>query len=103
MSRCNVQHRRTSISDEEEPHGEHLSREVAAEMVRVKQADVPLFQQEGTTCCYAKADKFWVKDADGIPWEMYTLLEDVEAETAADQTLRRFLEQDTAGPSGTCC
>ena len=37
----------------------------------MKQADVPLFQQEGTTCCYAKADKFWVKDGDGIPWEMY--------------------------------
>jgi catechol 2,3-dioxygenase-like lactoylglutathione lyase family enzyme len=67
--------------------------DVASEMVRVKQADVPLFQQEGTTCCYAKADKFWVKDADGIPWEMYTLLEDVQAETAADRELRTFLGQ----------
>ncbi|MEO6029991.1 MAG: ArsI/CadI family heavy metal resistance metalloenzyme, partial [Candidatus Binatia bacterium] len=61
---------------------------VASEMVRVKQTEVPLFQQEGTTCCYAKADKFWVKDADGIAWEMYTLLEDAEAETAADSSLR---------------
>src|SRR3954471_7880665 len=69
--------------------------DVASEMVRVKQSDVPLFQQEGTTCCYAKADKFWVKDADGIPWEMYTLLEDVDAETAADQQLRSFLGQGT--------
>jgi len=34
--------------------------------------------------------------ADGMPWEMYTLLEDAEAETAADQTLRRFLQQDNA-------
>ena len=67
--------------------------DVASEMVRVKQAQVPLFQQEGTTCCYAKADKFWVKDADGIPWEMYTLLEDVKAETAADRELRTFLGQ----------
>jgi catechol 2,3-dioxygenase-like lactoylglutathione lyase family enzyme len=67
--------------------------DVASEMVRVKQAEVPLFQQEGTTCCYAKADKFWVKDADGIPWEMYTLLEDVQAETAADRELRTFLGQ----------
>ena len=68
--------------------------DVASEMVRVKQREVPLFQQEGTTCCYAKADKFWVKDADGIPWEMYTLLEDVEAETAADSQLRNFLGQE---------
>ena len=68
--------------------------EVVTEMARVKQADVPLFQQEGTTCCYAKADKFWVRDTDGVPWEMYTLLEDVEAETAADSQLRNFLGQE---------
>jgi hypothetical protein len=86
--------------------------EVASEMVRVKQNDVPLFQQEGTTCCYAKADKFWVQDADGIPWEMYTLLEDAEAETASDPQLRSFLGQqadtiasdDPAASRGpTCC
>lgn len=68
--------------------------QVASEMVRVKQTDVPLLQQGETTCCYAKADKFWVKDADGIAWEMYTLLEDVEAETAADRPLRAFLGQE---------
>ena len=73
--------------------------DVASEMVRVKAGQVDLLEQKGTTCCYAKADKFWVRDADGMPWEMYTLLADAEAETAADQTLRRFLEQDgtTAG------
>ncbi len=87
--------------------------DVASEMVRVKQADVPLFQQEGTTCCYAKADKFWVQDADGIPWEMYTLLADAEAETASDQQLRSFLGQTgtraepaaepVAGTTPSCC
>ena len=81
--------------------------EVASEMVRVKQAAVPLFQQQGTTCCYAKADKFWVQDADGIPWEMYTLLEDAEAETAADAELRTFLGQNpsirTATDTTACC
>ena len=45
--------------------------DVASEMVRVKQSEVSLFQQQGTTCRYAKADKFWVRDSDGIPWEMY--------------------------------
>jgi SAM-dependent methyltransferase len=74
---------------------------------------VQLFQQEGTTCCYAKADKFWIKDADGIPWEMYALLADVEAETASDGQLRTFLgqqvtsavasEQASPGGAATCC
>lgn len=82
--------------------------DVASEMVRVKQADVPLFQQEGATCCYAKADKFWVKDGDGIPWEMYALLEDADAETAADAQLRTFLGQEGTGdaaaaPTAGCC
>ena len=58
--------------------------DVASEMVRVKQGEVPLLQQEGTTCCYAKADKFWVRDADGIAWEMYAMTADVESESAAD-------------------
>lgn len=84
------------------------SGEVATDMARVKRSEVPLFQQEGTTCCYAKADKFWVRDADGIPWEMYALLEDVDAETAADPQLRDFLGQEqsageTAAPAPTCC
>lgn len=71
--------------------------EVASEMARVKRNEVPLFQQEGTTCCYAKADKFWIKDDSGIPWEMYALIEDVEAETASDAQLRNFLGQNAEG------
>jgi catechol 2,3-dioxygenase-like lactoylglutathione lyase family enzyme len=82
--------------------------EVVSEMVRVKAQDVPLFEQQGTTCCYAKANKFWVSDADGVRWEMYTLLEDVEAETAADPQLRAFLGQTgedatAAAPAAGCC
>jgi lactoylglutathione lyase len=77
--------------------------DVASEMARVKREEVDLLEQKGTTCCYAKADKFWVRDADGMPWEMYTLLADAEAETAADASLRRFLEQEGNPPTGACC
>src|SRR5882724_3254334 len=74
--------------------------DVASEMARAKREEVELLEQKGTTCCYAKADKFWVRDADGMPWEMYTLIEDAEAQTAADPTLRRFLDQEGTGPRG---
>src|SRR3989475_5749693 len=77
--------------------------DVASELVRVKHEEVELLEQKGTTCCYAKADKFWVRDADGMPWEMYTLLEDAEAETAADQTLRRFLDQGATTRTKAAC
>jgi catechol 2,3-dioxygenase-like lactoylglutathione lyase family enzyme len=77
--------------------------DVASELARAKREGIELLEQKGTTCCYAKADKFWVRDADGMPWEMYTLLEDVEAETAADSQLRSFLDQERTNGAGGCC
>jgi catechol 2,3-dioxygenase-like lactoylglutathione lyase family enzyme len=83
--------------------------EVASEMARSKHEGLDLLQQEGVTCCYAKADKYWVRDADGMPWEMYTLLADVEAETPDDPRLRSFLGQQgeemfsAVAPEGSCC
>ena len=70
--------------------------DVASELARAKREGVELLEQKGTTCCYAKADKFWVRDADGMPWEMYTLLEDADSETASDLQLRRFLDQQAS-------
>jgi hypothetical protein len=32
----------------------------------------------GTECCYARQDKVWVHDPDGMPWEYYTVLEHIE-------------------------
>ncbi|HXJ34897.1 MAG TPA: ArsI/CadI family heavy metal resistance metalloenzyme [Candidatus Eisenbacteria bacterium] len=68
--------------------------DVASESIRTKNEGLEIFRQENATCCYAKADKFWVRDANGVPWEMYTLLEDVPAQTAADAELRAFLAQE---------
>jgi catechol 2,3-dioxygenase-like lactoylglutathione lyase family enzyme len=74
------------------------SGEVASEMVRAKNEGLEMLRQEGVTCCYAKADKYWVRDADGMAWEMYALLADVEAETADDPRLRSFLGQGAPLP-----
>jgi len=77
--------------------------DVASEMARTKREGLDMLEQQGTTCCYAKADKYWVRDADGMPWEMYTLLADADAETATDPTLRRFLDQEGTAARGSCC
>ena len=53
---------------------------VAAELRRAEGDSLEPFRQDGVTCCYAKADKFWVNDADGLAWEMYTVLADAEPE-----------------------
>jgi catechol 2,3-dioxygenase-like lactoylglutathione lyase family enzyme len=60
------------------------SETVVTEMQRTKSQGVATREQIGTTCCYAKADKFWVHDADGMQWEMYTLLADAEVHSTPD-------------------
>ena len=61
----------------------HLGVEVAdtaeldAEQARLTGSGLVSVDERGTTCCYAKQDKFWV---DGAPdrerWEVYAVLED---------------------------
>jgi catechol 2,3-dioxygenase-like lactoylglutathione lyase family enzyme len=34
--------------------------------------------EDQVACCYAVQDKVWVDDPDGAPWEVYTVLADVE-------------------------
>jgi catechol 2,3-dioxygenase-like lactoylglutathione lyase family enzyme len=51
---------------------------VLAARLRLKQAGLATFDEMETECCYAKQDKIWVTDPDGTPWEVFTVLEDVE-------------------------
>ena len=34
--------------------------------------------EDGVACCYARQDKVWVDGPSGEPWEIYTVLDDVE-------------------------
>ena len=61
----------------------HLGVEVAdvdtvdTEQTRLAEAGLASIDERGTTCCYAKQDKYWVQGApDGSEWEIYTVLED---------------------------
>jgi catechol 2,3-dioxygenase-like lactoylglutathione lyase family enzyme len=59
---------------------------VAKELRRAEGEALEAFRQDGVTCCYAKADKFWLTDADGMAWEMYSVLADAEPEPAPART-----------------
>ncbi|WP_341704228.1 ArsI/CadI family heavy metal resistance metalloenzyme [Ferrovibrio sp.] len=37
----------------------------------LKAAGAAVFDQGETTCCYAKSDKAWVRDPQGIAWETF--------------------------------
>ena len=50
---------------------------VDAEQNRLADVGLASVDERGTTCCYAKQDKFWVEGApSGERWEIYTVLDD---------------------------
>ena len=51
---------------------------VLATRLRLQQAGLATSDEMETECCYAKQDKIWVSDPDGTPWEVFTVLEDIE-------------------------
>ncbi|WP_374928394.1 ArsI/CadI family heavy metal resistance metalloenzyme [Kytococcus sedentarius] len=50
--------------------------EVHAARERLTAAGLATFDENDTTCCYARQDKVWVHDPDGIEWEVYTITDD---------------------------
>jgi catechol 2,3-dioxygenase-like lactoylglutathione lyase family enzyme len=44
---------------------------------RLAQADVAITAQKGASCCYAKSDKYWTIDPQGVAWESFHSLDTV--------------------------
>ena len=45
--------------------------ELAEVYGRLKSADRPVLEEGRTTCCYAKSEKSWIADPDGVVWEAF--------------------------------
>ena len=52
--------------------------EVGAAQARLAREGLATAVEDGVACCYARQDKVWVDGPSGEPWEIYTVLEDVE-------------------------
>jgi catechol 2,3-dioxygenase-like lactoylglutathione lyase family enzyme len=69
---------------------------------RLDQAGLAGVAQEATTCCYAKSDKYWVQDPQGIAWESFhTLSEAPLFGGTADSEERSAC--CAPQPSSSCC
>jgi catechol 2,3-dioxygenase-like lactoylglutathione lyase family enzyme len=44
---------------------------------RLQTADTEIAAEKGANCCYAKSDKYWVKDPAGIAWESFRSLDTI--------------------------
>lgn len=60
--------------------------ELEALRERLKTADMSVFDEGETVCCYARSDKSWVADPSGIAWEAYKTMEDAQLFDAPDPT-----------------
>jgi hypothetical protein len=72
--------------------------EVGAAQRRLAAEGLATATEDEVACCYAVQDKVWVDGPDAEPWEIYTVLADVEM--PAGQL--RSTEPGTCGP-GACC
>ncbi len=61
---------------------------LAALKARAQSADLALLDEGATTCCYARSEKHWVTDPQGIAWEHFHTLGDIPvfSETSAAAT-----------------
>lgn len=60
--------------------------ELSALKARAEAADMALLDEGQTTCCYARSEKHWVTDPQGIAWEHFHTLDDIPVfrESAAE-------------------
>ena len=87
--------------------------DVAAATGRLRGEGLATEVEEQTTCCFAVQDKVWVRDPDGAPWEVYTVLADAPADTGIAGDGACCIPEAVAGapesvgagstPSPSCC
>ena len=69
----------------------------AEELDNLKQAagcaEMALIDEGATTCCYARSEKHWIIDPQGIAWEYFRTLGNIAV----------FNEQQQATGSSACC
>jgi catechol 2,3-dioxygenase-like lactoylglutathione lyase family enzyme len=73
--------------------------ELAEVYGRLKAADRPVLEEGATTCCYARSEKSWIADPDGLLWEAF--LTSGEATVYGDSPALTALSDNASDTS--CC
>ncbi|HRH85586.1 MAG TPA: ArsI/CadI family heavy metal resistance metalloenzyme [Rubrivivax sp.] len=67
--------------------------ELADMKARAESADMALLDEGETTCCYARSEKHWVTDPQGIAWEHFHTLGSIPV----------FSQGQPTNPASACC
>ncbi len=63
---------------------------------RLRQVDRDIVAERGVNCCYARSDKYWVTDPQGIAWETFQSLGEIPVYGGAGAC-------GAPGPDSGCC
>ncbi|CDM40564.1 MULTISPECIES: ArsI/CadI family heavy metal resistance metalloenzyme [Pseudomonadota] len=85
--------------------------ELAALKARAQAADMALLDEGATTCCYARSEKHWITDPQGVAWEHFHTLGNIpvfnEAQPSATGAAAACCaprnERAAAKPASSCC
>ncbi|MFZ4551286.1 MAG: ArsI/CadI family heavy metal resistance metalloenzyme [Aquabacterium sp.] len=76
--------------------------DLATLKAQAQAADLALIDEGATTCCYARSDKHWVMDPQGLPWEHFRTLGTIPTFRESPD-----LTQEVGAPASTdaspCC
>ncbi|RYF40438.1 MAG: glyoxalase/bleomycin resistance/dioxygenase family protein, partial [Comamonadaceae bacterium] len=64
-------------------------------------ADMALLDEGETTCCYARSDKYWVTDPQGVAWEQFHTLDSIPVFSEA--TPAKAGARSAAQSGAACC
>ncbi len=74
--------------------------ELAALKAQAHAADASVLDVGETNCCYARSDKHWITDPQGIAWEQFRTLENIPT---FGRSLRDEAPAATASAAPACC
>ena len=81
--------------------------QVGAARQRLSDEGLATAVEDQVACCYALQDKVWVDAPDGEPWEIYTVLADVELPAGELRTVEPGADATCCGaapgPAAPCC
>lgn len=86
--------------------------ELAAVYGRLQAAGGPVLEEGATTCCYAKSEKSWIADPDGVVWEAFHTTgrstsygdsPDIAALASANAADNACCAPKVAAPATSCC
>ncbi len=76
---------------------------VGAAQARLAGEGLATATEQDVACCFARQDKVWVDGPSGEPWEIYTVLEDVEMPGGQLRTVDPETGAVCCAASTACC